>query len=58
MHFQPPLLFLLSVLLPAVLSRNNGHWEPVATVRPAFLSILKVVTAFTFAHSVTLTPGG
>jgi hypothetical protein len=48
------LLFLLSLLLPAVLLRRHGHWEPVARVRPAFLSILKVVTAFTLAHSITL----
>jgi hypothetical protein len=48
------LLFLLSLLLPAVLLRRNGHWEPVENGRPAFLSILKVVTAFTIAHSITL----
>ncbi len=49
------LLFLLSLLLPAVLKRNRGHWEPVVQVRPAFISIVKVVTAFTLAHSLTLT---
>ncbi len=48
------LLFLLSLLLPAVLVRKNGHWEPVQAVRPALLSILGVVTAFTLAHSITL----
>jgi hypothetical protein len=48
------LLFLLSLLLPAVLIRRNGHWEPVAEARPAFINILKVVTAFTLAHSITL----
>jgi hypothetical protein len=48
------LLFLLSLLLPAVLTRRSGHWEPVAEVRPAFINILKVVTAFTLAHSITL----
>jgi hypothetical protein len=48
------LLFLISLLLPAVLLRRNGHWEPVAAVRPAFFNILKVVTAFTLAHSITL----
>lgn len=48
------LLFLLSLLLPAVLVRRKGHWEPVAAARPAALSILKVVTAFTLAHSITL----
>jgi len=49
------LLFLLSLLLPAVLLRRHGHWEPVERVRPAFISVLKVVTAFTLAHSITLT---
>jgi HupE/UreJ protein len=48
------LLFLISLLLPAVLLRRGGHWEPVPRARPAFMSILKVVTAFTLAHSITL----
>lgn len=49
------LLFLLSLLLPAVLLRKSGRWEPVMQVRPAMISIFKVVTAFTLAHSFTLT---
>jgi hypothetical protein len=48
------LLFLLSLLLPAVLLRQHGHWRALPSARPAFLSILKVVTAFTLAHSITL----
>jgi hypothetical protein len=48
------LLFLLSLLLPAVLLRRDHRWEPVATARPAFFSVLKTVTAFTLAHSITL----
>jgi hypothetical protein len=48
------LLFLLSLLLPAVLLRRNRRWEPVTQARPALLDILKVVTAFTLAHSITL----
>lgn len=48
------LLFLLSLLLPAVLKRRNQQWEAVPLARPAFMNILKVVTAFTVAHSVTL----
>ena len=48
------LLFLVSLLLPAVLMRRHGAWEPVCTARPALWSILKVVTAFTVAHSITL----
>jgi hypothetical protein len=49
------LLFLLSLLLPAVLLRKSGQWEPVPEARPALISIFKVVTAFTLAHSLTLT---
>jgi hypothetical protein len=48
------LLFLLSLLLPAVLRRAHGRWEAAPLARPAFINILKVVTAFTLAHSVTL----
>jgi hydrogenase/urease accessory protein HupE len=49
------LLFLISLLLPAVLLRTRDHWQPVTEARPALLNILKVVTAFTLAHSITLT---
>ena len=48
------LLFLLSLLLPAVLIRRNNSWAAVPEPAPAFLNILKVVTAFTLAHSITL----
>ena len=49
------LLFLLSLLLPAVLVRRQGNWEAVPLARAAFYNIIKVVTAFTLAHSITLT---
>ena len=48
------LLFLTALLLPAVLRRGSRGWEPVAAFRPALLTVLKVVTAFTIAHSLTL----
>jgi hypothetical protein len=48
------LLFLLSLLLPAVLLRRENHWQAQPAVLPAFLNIVQVVTAFTFAHSITL----
>ena len=48
------LLFLLSLLLPAVLARRENRWEAVPMAAPAFISIVKVVTAFTLAHSLTL----
>jgi hypothetical protein len=48
------LLFLLSLLLPAVLVRRGLRWEGVEAAQPALWSVLKVVTAFTVAHSITL----
>jgi hypothetical protein len=44
------ILFLLSLLLPAVLLA-----APANNLRGAFTDVLKVVTAFTLAHSLTLT---
>jgi len=49
------ILFLLSLLLPAVLYRSKKHWEAVSSFRPAIIDVLKIVTAFTLAHSITLT---
>jgi hypothetical protein len=50
------LCFLLALLLPAVLVRyGRSGWTPVARLRPALVDVLKIVTAFTLAHSITLT---
>ncbi len=48
-------LFLLSLLLPAVLLRERGRWVAVSRLREAATDVLKIVTAFTVAHSITLT---
>lgn len=48
------ILFLLALLLPSVLSLQNGRWVPVPGFRRALANVVKVVTAFTVAHSVTL----
>jgi HupE / UreJ protein len=48
------ILFLLTLLLPSVLLRDGSGWRPVARFRQAFVQVLKVVTAFTVAHSLTL----
>ncbi len=48
------LCFLFALLLPSVLRRRNGQWESVEKLRPALLEVLKVVTSFTVAHSITL----
>jgi HupE / UreJ protein len=48
------LAFLLSLLLPAALVRMRGEWHPLQNPRQAFTRILGIVTAFTVAHSITL----
>lgn len=50
-------LFLAALLLPAVLRREDDAWVPVGSFRPAFIYVLKIVTLFTVAHSLTLTLG-
>ena len=48
------ILFLLSLLLPAVLIWRGARWQAVETFREAFVGVFKIVTAFTVAHSITL----
>jgi len=58
------ILFLLSLLLPAVWIRSavtdprtgvtRTRWLPSHNLRLALTNVLKVVTAFTVAHSITL----
>jgi HupE / UreJ protein len=49
------ILFLVVLLLPAVLVRSTGsHWLPVTTFRKALFNVASIVTAFTIAHSITL----
>ncbi|MSU34791.1 MAG: HupE/UreJ family protein [Pedosphaera sp.] len=56
------ILFLLALLLPAVLIqegqrggiRYNGGQRPARSFHSALVSVVKVVTAFTVAHSITL----
>ncbi|HEX2659282.1 MAG TPA: HupE/UreJ family protein [Polyangia bacterium] len=49
------LLFLLALLLPAVLRRDAGVWQPASSIRSVLADVGKIVTAFTLAHSLTLT---
>lgn len=49
------ILFLLALLLPAVLWRENGRWRPATALRTVLLETSGIVTAFTLAHSLTLT---
>ncbi len=48
------ILFLLALLLPSVVRRESGVWTPVTEFRPAFIYVIKVVTIFTIAHTITL----
>lgn len=53
------ILFVLVLLLPAVMlfSLSSG-WQPVPSFGAALWRVLKIATAFTLAHSITLTLGG
>lgn len=48
------LLFLVALLLPSVLVRRGGRWEPVDRFPAVLKSVAGTVTAFTVAHSITL----
>lgn len=48
------LLFISMLILPAVLRVKDHVWEEVTSFRPALWNLLKVITAFTIAHSITL----
>ena len=48
------ILFLLTLLLGTVLIRRGGSWVAVDTIGAALASAVKVVTAFTVSHSLTL----
>ena len=48
------LLFLVTLLLPAVLKRESNRWTGLERFRDAFINVLQIVTAFTIAHSITL----
>ncbi|MEN8131327.1 MAG: HupE/UreJ family protein [Pseudomonadota bacterium] len=47
------ILFLLTLILPAVLKYHHHRWPSVDKLKPAMIDVLKIVTAFTLAHSIT-----
>lgn len=49
------ILFLLSLMLTCVLVRNHGQWKGRQSKRDILITTAWVVTAFTLAHSLTLT---
>ena len=62
------ILFIVALILPSVVRRkknvlpsaeitskkDGNQWVPVPNFKEAFFTILKVVTSFTIAHSITL----
>ncbi|GGZ71044.1 HupE/UreJ family protein [Algibacter mikhailovii] len=61
------ILFILALILPAVVRRkpkyadtgseissNIWNWYPVEKFKPAFFYIIKIITFFTIAHTITL----
>lgn len=49
------ILFLFALLLPAVLQRKNKQWQAISSVNRILINTLWIVSAFTLAHSLTLT---
>ena len=48
------ILFLVALLLPAVLRRSDAGWQMAGSLKTVLRDIVAVVTAFTVAHSITL----
>ncbi len=48
------LLFIAALFLPAALRREDNTWQPVQRLGPALLDAVRLVTAFTLAHALTL----
>lgn len=48
-------LFLLALLLPAVLIRAEDRWQAAGDFSSVCWNVVSIVTAFTIAHSLTLT---
>lgn len=52
------LLFLLALLLPAPLLAAGKRWGKHDGLKPTFLKLIKIVSAFTIGHSLTLAIAG
>lgn len=51
------LLFLIVLLLPATLLVNGKRWSSFGGIKYSLLHLLRIVTAFTIGHSLTLLIG-
>lgn len=49
------ILFLVALVLPSVLVRTTSQWQPVVEIKSTFWAVVKIVTLFTAAHTITLT---
>lgn len=48
------ILFLVALILPSVLTRRDGRWQPAERFGGALVKIVTIVTFFTIAHTITL----
>ena len=48
------ILFLLALLLPSVMLSSGGRWTSAPDLSTALIRVVKIVTVFTLAHSITL----
>jgi hypothetical protein len=48
------LAFLLSLLLPCALTAGRSAWRPAEGLKVVLRDLLRIITAFTVAHSITL----
>lgn len=48
------LMFLIALLLPSVLRRDDGRWSAIDRSRPVLWNVVKIVTAILAAHLVAL----
>ncbi|AYQ32546.1 HupE/UreJ family protein [Runella sp. SP2] len=51
------LLFVLTLLFPAMLVASDGRWRKRLALKASLLNLLKIITAFTVGHSLTLLIG-
>lgn len=51
------LLFILTLLLPAMLLAEKRRWTKVLSIKQSLWNLGKIITAFTVGHSVTLLLG-
>lgn len=48
------ILFLVTLLLPALLINKGSHSKDSENLKSCLIDVIKIVTAFTIAHSITL----